>query len=158
MDFSLRWKGGCVWHKVVLNERDVSLHEEFLREVKELVGGEMVVLPRVFVKGRCLGGLEVLVELNETGQLGRILNVTCVEMGIRRQTCGGCGGARLFPCFDYAGSCKIVWRGDERVVAKGGREEGERHARGSNVARVRVAGHEGGVKIKTYVFTQQRCY
>ena len=106
-------------HKVVLNERDVSLHEEFLREVKELVDGEVVVLPRVFVKGRCLGGLEVLVELNETGQLGRILNATCVEMGIRRQTCGGCGGARLFPCFDCAGSCKIVWRGDERVVAKG---------------------------------------
>ena len=38
---------------MVLNERDVSLHEEFLREVKELVGREVVVLPRVFVKGRC---------------------------------------------------------------------------------------------------------
>ena len=42
-------------HRVVFNERDVSLHKEFLREVKELVG-EAVALPQVFVKGRYVGG------------------------------------------------------------------------------------------------------
>ena len=97
-------------HRVVFDERDVSLHGEFLREVKELVDGEGVALPRVFVKGRYVGGLEELVELNETGRLGRILNATRVERGIGRQTCGGCGGARFVPCFDCAGSCKLLHR------------------------------------------------
>ncbi|QCD83220.1 Thioredoxin-like fold [Vigna unguiculata] len=41
-------------HRVVFDERDVSLHREFLREVKELVG-EAVALPWVFVKGRYMG-------------------------------------------------------------------------------------------------------
>ncbi|KHM99884.1 Hypothetical protein glysoja_017582 [Glycine soja] len=77
---------------------------------KTLVDGEGVALPRVFVKGRYVGGLEELVELNETGRLGRILNATRVERGIGRQTCGGCGGARFVPCFDCAGSCKLLHR------------------------------------------------
>ncbi|KAJ1408193.1 Thioredoxin-like superfamily [Sesbania bispinosa] len=94
-------------HRVVTDERDVSLHGEFLREVKELVG-EGVALPRVFVKGRYLGGLDELVELNETGRLGRILNVTRVERGVGRQACGGCGGARFVPCLDCGGSCKLA--------------------------------------------------
>ncbi|QCD85144.1 uncharacterized protein At5g39865 [Vigna unguiculata] len=100
-------------HRVVFDERDVSLHGEFLREVKELVG-EAVALPRVFVKGRYVGGLEELVELNETGRLGRILRATRVERGIGRQTCGGCGGARFVPCLDCGGSCKIVVDGVEK--------------------------------------------
>jgi len=41
-------------HRVVFDERDVSLHREFLRDVKELVG-EAVALPWVFVKGRYMG-------------------------------------------------------------------------------------------------------
>lgn len=97
-------------HRVVLDERNMSLHGEFLKEVKELVDEEGVALPRVFMKGRCVGGLEELVELNETGRLGRILNATRVERGIGRQTCGGCGGARFVPCFDCAGSCKLLHR------------------------------------------------
>ncbi|XP_061350932.1 uncharacterized protein At3g28850 [Gastrolobium bilobum] len=94
-------------HRVVFDERDVSLHGEFLREVKDLVG-EGVALPRVFVKGRYVGGLDELVELNESGRLGRILNATRVERGIGRQACGGCGGARFVPCFECGGSCKLV--------------------------------------------------
>ena len=37
------------------------------------------------------------------------------------------------------------------------REEGERQARRSNIARVRAAGREG-VETKTYFFTQRRWY
>lgn len=94
-------------HRVLFDERDVSLHGGFLREVKELVG-EAVALPRVFVKGRYVGGLEELVELNETGRLRRILNATRVERGIGRQACGGCGGARFVPCLECGGSCKVA--------------------------------------------------
>ncbi|KAG5010310.1 hypothetical protein JHK87_018825 [Glycine soja] len=89
------------------------------------------------------GTAEGLREGDMRGWVERILNVTRVERGIERETCGGCGGARFVPCFDYAGNCKIVWRGDERVAAKGGMKEGERQARRSNIVRVRGGGHEG---------------
>ncbi|XP_058732140.1 uncharacterized protein LOC131603735 [Vicia villosa] len=105
-------------HRVIFDERDVALHGEFLKEVKELLlteeeSGVGVVLPRVFVKGRYLGGLDELTELNETGRLGRILNATRVERGVGRQGCGGCGGARFVPCLDCGGSCKLVISGVE---------------------------------------------
>ncbi|KAF7828119.1 glutaredoxin domain-containing cysteine-rich protein CG12206 [Senna tora] len=96
-------------HRVVYDERDVSLHGEFLKEMKELVGGEEGVrVPRVFVKGRYIGGGDEVVALNETGRLGRILNATRVERGIGRQACVGCGGARFVPCLECGGSCKVV--------------------------------------------------
>lgn len=113
-------------HRVVLDERDVSLHGGFLKELKELlVDGEgeeglggVVVLPRVFVKGRYVGGLSELVELNETGRLGRILSATRVERGVGRQGCGGCGGARFVPCLDCGGSCKIKIGADKERCPK----------------------------------------
>lgn len=94
-------------HRVVYDERDVSLHGEFLKEMKEMVG-EGLRVPRVFVKGRYVGGAEEVVELNESGRLGRILNATRVERGIGRQACEGCGGARFVPCWECGGSCKLI--------------------------------------------------
>ncbi|CAK9143148.1 unnamed protein product [Ilex paraguariensis] len=94
-------------HRVVFDERDVSLHGEFLSELKELVGeGESV--PRVFVKGRYVGGVEEVVSLNETGRLGRMMNWARVERGVGRLGCDGCGGARFVPCLECSGSCKVV--------------------------------------------------
>ncbi|KAL1364113.1 hypothetical protein HN51_012277 [Arachis hypogaea] len=94
--------------RVVIDERDVSLHGEFLRELKEVLREEeQVRLPRVFVKGRYVGGLSELVELQETGRLRRILNASGVERGLGRQACGGCGGVRFVPCLDCGGSCKL---------------------------------------------------
>ena len=113
-------------HRVVFDERDVSLHGDFLREVKELVG-EAVALPRVFVKGRYVGGLEELVELNETGRLGRILRATRVERGIGRQTCGGCGGARFVPCLECGGSCKVLVNGVDKQKCPNCNENGLVH-------------------------------
>lgn len=100
-------------HEVVFDERDVSLHGEFLKQLKELMGegegeGERVKVPRVFVKGRYVGGVEQLLELNESGRLARILKAARVERGLGRQGCGGCGGARFVPCLECGGSCKLV--------------------------------------------------
>lgn len=97
-------------NRVVTDERDVSLHGQFLNELKDLLGGETVTVtvPRVFVKGRYVGGADELTELNESGKLGRMLRLARVETGIGRQACEGCGGARFVPCFDCGGSCKVV--------------------------------------------------
>lgn len=94
-------------HGVVFDERDVSLHGEFLSELKELLG-EGTSVPRVFVKGRYVGGVEELVELDESGRLGRMMSHARVEKGVGRQACGGCGGVRFVPCLDCGGSCKVV--------------------------------------------------
>ncbi|XVF10382.1 hypothetical protein REPUB_Repub07fG0178000 [Reevesia pubescens] len=93
--------------RVVFDERDVSLHGEFLNELRSLLGEEARV-PRVFVKGRYVGGAEEVSELNETGKLGKILSVAGAERGVGRQACGGCGGARFVPCLECGGSCKVV--------------------------------------------------
>ncbi|KAK4262920.1 hypothetical protein QN277_028411 [Acacia crassicarpa] len=95
-------------HRVVYDERDVSLHGEFLKEMKEMVAEEGVTVPRVFVKGRYVGGAKEVAELNDSGRLGRILNATRVERGIGRQACEGCGGARFVPCLECGGSCKVM--------------------------------------------------
>lgn len=94
-------------HRVVFDERDISLHGEFLNELKELVG-EGASVPRLFVKGKYIGGVEEVVSLNETGRLGRILSWTRVERGVGRLGCEGCGGARFVPCLDCGGSCKVL--------------------------------------------------
>lgn len=94
-------------HRVVFDERDVSLHGEFLKELRELLGEEASV-PRLFVKGRYVGGVEEVVELNEWGRLGKLLNCAKVERGVGRQGCEGCGGARFVPCLECGGSCKVM--------------------------------------------------
>jgi glutaredoxin domain-containing cysteine-rich protein 1 len=101
-------------HGVVYEERDVSLHGEYLNELRELLNDESLTLPRVFVKGRYIGGVEQLVELNESGRLGRILGLARVERGVVRQACEGCGGKRFVPCLECGGSCKLVKSGLEK--------------------------------------------
>ncbi|KAK2991435.1 hypothetical protein RJ640_019081 [Escallonia rubra] len=79
-------------HGFVFDERDVSLHGEFLAELKELVG-EGASVPRMFLKGRYIGGVEEVVGLNETGRLRRLMSRAGVERVVGRQACEGCGGA-----------------------------------------------------------------
>lgn len=94
-------------HRVVFDERDVALHGEYRNELKELLGDGAGV-PRIFIKGRYLGGVDELVEMNEAGRFGRLLRAVGVEFGVGRQLCEGCGGARFVPCLDCGGSCKVV--------------------------------------------------
>ncbi|CAI9094353.1 OLC1v1030078C1 [Oldenlandia corymbosa var. corymbosa] len=110
------------WHRFVFDERDVSLHGEYLNELKELLG-EGAAVPRMFIKGRYIGGAEEVVNLNETGRLGRILNWARVERGTGRLGCEGCGGARFVPCMDCGGSCKVVV-GEEKERCRSCNENG----------------------------------
>lgn len=99
-------------HGFIFEERDISLHGRFLTELKELLG-ESTSVPRMFVKGRYIGGVEEVVGLNETGRLRRMLSRVGIERRVGRQGCEGCGGVRFVPCLDCGGSCKVVV-GDER--------------------------------------------
>ncbi|KAJ6852690.1 uncharacterized protein M6B38_254055 [Iris pallida] len=103
---------------VEVDERDVSLHGEFLKEVRELVG-EGAAVPRLFVMGRYIGGAEEVAELNETGRLKEMMRWTASRGGRRegsRRDCEGCGNARFVPCLDCSGSCKVVGEDGKEVV------------------------------------------
>ncbi|KAM6557762.1 hypothetical protein CsatB_004781 [Cannabis sativa] len=96
-------------HRVAYDERDVALHGGFLGELKELLlGDDEVGVPRVFVKGRYVGGAHEIEELNDSGRLGRIISRVGLERGVGRLGCSGCGGARFVPCWECGGSCKVV--------------------------------------------------
>ncbi|XP_020597483.1 glutaredoxin domain-containing cysteine-rich protein CG12206 isoform X2 [Phalaenopsis equestris] len=105
-------EGHAVEAGLEVDERDVSLHGDYLKQVRELVG-EGVVVPRLFVAGRYVGGVQDVVELAETGKLGEMMRWVARRMGGERgkggrRVCEGCGGARFVPCTECNGSCKVV--------------------------------------------------
>ncbi|CAM0880578.1 unnamed protein product [Alopecurus aequalis] len=108
-------------------ERDVALHGEYLREIRELLadgeeqGAGVSPPPRLFVMGRYLGGAEACTELVENGKLAEMLRwarargEACAAKDGRG--CEGCGGARFVPCLECGGSCKVVVGGDGSVTS-----------------------------------------
>jgi glutaredoxin domain-containing cysteine-rich protein 1 len=90
---------------------------EFLNELRDLTG-EGVSVPRVFIKGRYIGGVDEVVELNESGRLGRILVWARVERVEGRQACEGCGDARFVPCLECGGICKVLVDGVKERCGK----------------------------------------
>lgn len=92
--------------RVLYDERDVSMHMEFREELWRTLGGR-VIPPRLFIKGRHIGGVDEVVGLHEQGKLKNLVN------GIPRsptsgRPCKGCGGLRFVLCFSCNGSRKVV--------------------------------------------------
>lgn len=92
---------------VQICERDVSMDRGFREELRELMKErEAMVPPRVFVKGRYIGGAEELLKVVEEGLLGELLE------GLPRKkvgaVCEGCGDMRFLPCANCNGSSKMV--------------------------------------------------
>ncbi|KAF8408074.1 hypothetical protein HHK36_007215 [Tetracentron sinense] len=102
---------------VRVDERDVSMDSGFREELKELLGGGFNGggLPRVFVKGRYIGGAEEVQEMHEDGELKKVLEGCGVadERGGGDGVCEACGDVRFMPCERCSGSCKICFNGDE---------------------------------------------
>ncbi|CAB4280307.1 unnamed protein product [Prunus armeniaca] len=93
---------------VMIVERDVSMDRGFREELKDLMDGkeEAGVPPRVFVKGRYVGGAEEVLKILEEGLLGEILD-GCPKKKAG-SVCEGCGEAKFLPCFQCNGSSKMV--------------------------------------------------
>ncbi|KAF8378417.1 hypothetical protein HHK36_029756 [Tetracentron sinense] len=95
---------------VRIDERDVSMHYGFREELKELLGDDFNGgLPKVFVKGRCIGGAEEVRKMHEDGELEKIVHGCEGGNGV----CEACGDIRFVPCERCSGSCKIYCDGDE---------------------------------------------
>lgn len=98
--------------RVTYDERDVSMHMEFREELWRTLGGK-VIPPRLFIKGRLIGGVDEVVGLHEEGKLEDLLS------GIPKSPdcgpCKGCGGMRFVLCFTCNGSRKVVVEEEEVV-------------------------------------------
>nr|GEV21579.1 putative thioredoxin-like fold protein [Tanacetum cinerariifolium] len=90
-------------------EKDISMDRGFRDELWELMKGKEkaeMVPPRVFVKGRYVGGVEECLRIVEDGYLGELLEG--LPKSKAGYVCEVCGGARFLPCFECSGSCKTV--------------------------------------------------
>lgn len=95
-----------------IDERDVSMHLEFRNELRELMG-KVVCVPRMFIKGRYIGGAEEVAKFHEDGRLSELLQGLPKEMN--GGNCDGCGGVRFVPCLECSGSCKLVDE-DKKII------------------------------------------
>ncbi|CAN6277256.1 unnamed protein product [Urochloa humidicola] len=92
-------------HGVAFRERDVSMDRGFRDELADLCGAK--ALPRLFVRGRHVGGADEVLRLHEQGLLAKLLEGLPRARG-GAYCCDGCGGMRFLPCFDCSGSRKLA--------------------------------------------------
>lgn len=96
--------------RVVYSERDVSMHLQYREELWGVLGGR-VVPPRLFIRGRYIGGAEEVVGLHEKGLLKPLLQgiplspTTC-------SPCTGCAGVRFLLCCRCHGSRRLLLSGN----------------------------------------------
>lgn len=101
-------------YEICISERDVSMHLEFRNELRKLMGGKLVTVPRVFIKGRYIGGADEVLKIHEGGKMAELL--AGIPTALAGRVCDGCGGVRFVPCMECSGSCKLV--NDDNMVVR----------------------------------------
>ncbi|KAK7337332.1 hypothetical protein VNO77_17898 [Canavalia gladiata] len=91
--------------KIVYHERDVSLHLEYREELWKILGGK-VIPPRLFIKGKYIGGADQVVGLHERGWLVKFLQGTPTHSS-HSPLCIGCANVCFSICSNCCGSCKV---------------------------------------------------
>jgi glutaredoxin domain-containing cysteine-rich protein 1 len=92
--------------QVLFFERDVSMHMEFKEELWRILDGK-VNPPRLFIKGRYIGGSEEVLGLHEQGWFRVLFEGIPIDRFIG-SPCEGCAGVRFVLCFNCSGSHKVV--------------------------------------------------
>lgn len=99
--------------RVWVDERDVSMDIAYRKELMNVLGekntknakSKNVELPQVFIRGKYVGGAEVIKQLCEYGELGKILEgFPRIKSGF---VCESCGDVRFAPCGNCSGSRKV---------------------------------------------------
>ncbi|KAE9606025.1 hypothetical protein Lal_00025595 [Lupinus albus] len=87
-----------------VDDRDVSMDSGFTTELNRIMGQTGLTLPRVFIGGRYVGGAEEVKQLNEIGELKKMLEKLPVA---DQRECHVCGGHRFVVCNECDGSRKV---------------------------------------------------
>lgn len=91
--------------RVMVDERDISMDCEYRKELQCVLGQKNVTLPQVFIRGKYIGGADIIKQLHEIGELAKILKGLPIKpIGY---VCEYCGDARFVPCGNCSGSKKI---------------------------------------------------
>ncbi|XP_009615837.1 uncharacterized protein At3g28850-like [Nicotiana tomentosiformis] len=92
-------------YRVCIDERDISMDSSYRKELQDVLEGKTMSLPRVFVRGKYIGGIEEIKQLHETGELAKLLE----GFSVRNDgfTCESCGEERFVPCPGCNGSRKL---------------------------------------------------
>ncbi|CAL1370698.1 unnamed protein product [Linum trigynum] len=105
--------------KVAFQERDVAMDLGFRDELWKVIGGGgRVVPPRLFVRGKYIGGADEVITLHEQGKLRKLFDgIPTVGSPAGNCGCAGCGNLRFVVCTNCNGRRKVVAIG-------GGEQEG----------------------------------
>lgn len=97
--------------RVNLDERDISMDVAYRKELQRVLGENQISLPQVFIKGKYIGGADVIRQLLEAGELLRLIK----GLPLRPATpCDGCDDMRFVPCSNCNGSRKVFDEDDEQ--------------------------------------------
>ncbi|CAM0905382.1 unnamed protein product [Alopecurus aequalis] len=112
---------------VAFQERDVSM-DRGLREQLWAATGEKAVPPRLFVRGRDIGGAAQVLALHEDGRLVSLLQLSAhappATAASGNKKCGACGGLRFVVCGECDGSRKVFDSEHGDVRCRGCNENG----------------------------------
>lgn len=91
--------------RVAVDERDISMDSSYRKELENVLGGKAVTLPQVFIRGKHVGNAEELKQMNESGELAKLLEgFPTQDPGF---VCENCGDVRFMPCPNCNGSKKV---------------------------------------------------
>ncbi|KAK1577409.1 hypothetical protein Q3G72_021543 [Acer saccharum] len=99
--------------RVQVDERDISMDSMYRKELQSLLGGKSMSLPQVFIRGNHIGGAEDIKQMNEAGDLAKILEG--FPVGDPLFVCESCGDARFVPCPNCCGSKKVFDEIEEQL-------------------------------------------
>lgn len=101
------FRGLCV----NLDERDISMDVAYRKELQKVLGETNICLPQVFIKGKYIGGADVVKQLLEAGELVRLVKGLPF---VAPQPCHSCGDVRFVPCSNCSGSKKVYDEDEEK--------------------------------------------
>lgn len=97
--------------RVNIDERDISMDVAYRKELQRVLGENNISLPQVFIKGKYIGGADVIRQLLEAGELIRLIKGLPLRPA---KPCDACDDMRFVPCANCNGSRKVFDEDDEQ--------------------------------------------
>ncbi|PIM98677.1 Glutaredoxin-related protein [Handroanthus impetiginosus] len=97
--------------RVNLDERDISMDIGYRKELQKVLGENNASLPQVFIKGKYIGGADVVKQLLEVGELAKLLKGLPLRGPM---PCDACDDVRFIPCTNCNGSRKVFDEDEEQ--------------------------------------------